>query len=102
MIQGLSSDAGRYEPDSPYAWLRLAVALVIGTVACVGSWSVVVVLPAMQGEFDTLRSGATLPYTLAMLGFGAGNIAMGRIADRYHRRRTAPQDARREIGRRHR
>jgi len=79
----LDAQARRYEPDSRYAWLRLAVALVIGTVACVGSWSVVVVLPAMQGEFDTLRSGASLPYTLAMLGFGAGNIVMGRIADRY-------------------
>jgi len=79
----MSQDADRYQPDSPYAWLRLAVALVIGTVACVGSWSVVVVLPAMQGEFDTLRSGATLPYTCAMLGFGAGNIIMGRVADRY-------------------
>ena len=79
----MSQDADRYQPDSSYAWLRLAVALVIGTVACVGSWSVVVVLPAMQGEFDTLRAGASLPYTFAMLGFGAGNIIMGRVADRY-------------------
>ncbi|BCB18912.1 MFS transporter [Bosea sp. ANAM02] len=79
----MSQDADRYQPDSPYAWLRLAVALVIGTIACVGSWSVVVVLPAMQGEFDTLRAGASLPYTFAMLGFGAGNIIMGRVADRY-------------------
>ena len=75
--------ADRYQPDSPYAWLRLAVALVIGSVACVGSWSVVVVLPAMQGEFDTLRAGASLPYTCAMLGFGVGQIVMGRVADRY-------------------
>ncbi|MCR4520275.1 MULTISPECIES: MFS transporter [Bosea] len=79
----MSQDADRYQPDSSYAWLRLAVALVIGTVACVGSWSVVVVLPAMQGEFGTLRAGASLPYTFAMLGFGAGNIIMGRVADRY-------------------
>ncbi|CAH1674328.1 MFS transporter [Hyphomicrobiales bacterium] len=79
----MSQPADRYQPDSPYAWLRLAVALVIGTVACVGSWSVVVVLPAMQGEFETLRAGASLPYTFAMLGFGAGNIIMGRVADRY-------------------
>jgi len=79
----MSQDADRYQPDSSYAWLRLAVALVIGTIACVGSWSVVVVLPAMQGEFDTLRAGASLPYTFAMLGFGAGNIIMGRVADRY-------------------
>ncbi len=37
----------------------------------------------MQAEFDTLRAGASLPYTCAMLGFGFSNIAMGRIADRY-------------------
>lgn len=76
-------DTARYAPDSRYAWMRLALALVIGTVACVGSWSVVVVLPAMQGEFETLRSGASLPYTFAMIGFGVGNIVMGRVADRY-------------------
>ncbi|TCR69736.1 MFS transporter [Bosea sp. BK604] len=73
----------RYAPDSAYAWLRLALALVVGTVACVGTWSVVVVLPSVQAEFGTLRSGASLPYTCAMLGFGFGNIAMGRVADRY-------------------
>jgi MFS family permease len=72
----------RYAPDSRYAWLRLAVALVVGTVACVGSWSVVVVLPAVQQEFGVLRAGASLPYTCAMLGFGIGNIAMGRLVDR--------------------
>lgn len=73
----------RYAPDSPYAWLRLVVALMIGTVACVGSWSVVVALPAVQQEFGTLRAGASLPYTAAMIGFGAGNIVMGRMVDRY-------------------
>ena len=73
----------RYAPDSSYAWLRLGMALLLGTVACVGSWSVVVVLPSVQAEFGTLRAGASLPYTFAMLGFGVGNIAMGRIADRY-------------------
>jgi MFS family permease len=73
----------RYAPDSSYAWLRLGMALLLGTVACVGSWSVVVVLPSVQAEFGTLRAGASLPYTFAMIGFGVGNIAMGRIADRY-------------------
>ena len=53
----------RYAPDSSYAWLRLAVALLVGTAACVGTWSVVVVLPSVQAEFDTLRAGAALPYT---------------------------------------
>ncbi|MFA6965472.1 MFS transporter [Bosea sp. (in: a-proteobacteria)] len=73
----------RYAPDSSYSWLRLAVALLVGTAACVGTWSVVVVLPSVQTEFGTLRAGAALPYTCVMLGFGFGNIAMGRVADRY-------------------
>lgn len=73
----------RYAPDSPYAWLRLAVTLLVGSVACVGTWSVVVVLPSVQAEFGTLRAGASLPYTCVMIGFGVGNIVMGRIADRF-------------------
>jgi MFS family permease len=73
----------RYAPDSSYAWLRLGMSLILGTVACVGTWSVVVVLPSVQAEFGTLRAGASLPYTCIMIGFGIGNIAMGRVADRY-------------------
>ena len=73
----------RYAPDSNYSWLRLGMSLLLGTIACVGTWSVVVVLPSVQAEFGTLRAGASLPYTCVMLGFGFGNIAMGRIADRY-------------------
>ncbi|WP_421578703.1 MFS transporter [Shinella sp. M31] len=68
--------------DSGYAWLRLVLTLVLGTVACVGNWSVVVVLPTLQLEFDTLRGGASLPYTSTMLGFALGGVAMGRLADR--------------------
>jgi MFS family permease len=72
-----------YTPDSRYAWFRLVLSLILGTTACVGTWSVVVVLPAVQAEFGTLRAGASLPYTAAMLGFAFGSIAMGKIADRY-------------------
>ena len=79
----MPTDEQRYMPDSGYAWLRLALALVVGTTACVGSWSVVVVLPTVQAEFGTLRSGASLPYTFAMFGFAVGNIVMGRVADRF-------------------
>jgi len=79
----MAPDDQRYAPDSSYAWLRLVVSLVVGTAACVGTWSVVVVLPSVQTEFGTLRAGAALPYTCVMLGFGFGNIAMGRIADRF-------------------
>lgn len=79
----VAPDDARYAPDSSYSWLRLAMSLLLGTIACVGTWSVVVVLPSVQAEFGTLRAGAALPYTCVMLGFGFGNIFMGRIADRY-------------------
>ena len=45
-------------------------------------WAVIVVLPAVQAEFGADRAGASLPYTLMMLGFGVGGIFMGRLADR--------------------
>jgi len=70
------------EVDSGYAWWRLVLTLVLGTVACVGNWSVVVLLPTLQVEFDTVRGGASLPYTCTMLGFAFGGVVMGRLADR--------------------
>ena len=68
--------------DSGYAWWRLVLTLIVGTVACVGNWSVVVLLPTLQVEFETVRGGASLPYTSTMLGFAFGGVAMGRLADR--------------------
>ena len=69
--------------DSPYAWMRLAVALLLSTIGGVGMWSVVVALPAVQAEFGVARAEASLPYTLTMIGFGFAGIAMGRLADRF-------------------
>ncbi len=71
-----------WAPDSAYAWKRLAAAIVVGTMACAGLWTVVVVLPVVQEEFATQRAGASLPYTLTMIGFGVGTVAMGKISDR--------------------
>ena len=68
--------------ESPYAWRRLAVSLALSTIGGVGLWSVVVVLPAVQTEFDVARGSASLPYTATMLGFALGGILMGRLADR--------------------
>jgi MFS family permease len=56
--------------------------LALGTIACVGNWSVIVALPTIEADFDTMRGGATLPYTCVMLGFALGGVAMGRLADR--------------------
>jgi MFS family permease len=46
-------------------------------------WAVVVALPAVQAEFGVARADASLPYTLAMLGFGAGAVIIGRLVDRF-------------------
>jgi MFS family permease len=70
------------EVESTYAWLRLAASLGLGTIGSVGMWAVVVTLPAVQAEFGVARADASLPYTLAMVGFGAGTVGLGRLADR--------------------
>jgi MFS family permease len=71
------------EIESRYAWLRLMVALALGTIGSVGMWSFVVALPAVQADFGVARGDASLPFTLTMIGFGGGGILMGRLADRY-------------------
>src|SRR5437763_8489149 len=72
----------RREIDSPYAWLRLALAVLLSAVGGVGMWSVVVALPAVQAEFHAERGAASMPFTLTMIGFGIGGVIMGRLADR--------------------
>ena len=62
--------------------MRLAAALLIGTLGGVGMWSVVVVLPAVQAEFAVDRGAASLPYSLTMIGYAVGSVFMGRWTDR--------------------
>jgi MFS family permease len=69
--------------DSSYAWIRLFVALVLGTIGSVGMWSYVVALPPVQADFGILRNEASTPYTAAMIGFAFGGIVMGRLLDRF-------------------
>jgi MFS family permease len=71
------------EVESPFAWLRLAAAVMLGSVGTVGMWSVPVVLPVVQVDFGVARADASLPFTLAMLGFAFGGVLMGRLADRF-------------------
>ncbi|WP_170475481.1 MFS transporter [Ruegeria arenilitoris] len=68
--------------DSRYAWTRLAITLIIATVANVGMWAVIVVMPAIETEFGAGRAEASMPYTLAMIGFALGNMWLGRLVDR--------------------
>jgi len=55
--------------------------MLISTIGGVGMWSVVVSLPAVQAEFAVPRAEATLPFTLAMVGFAVGGVIMGRLLD---------------------
>ena len=73
----------RSEPESFYACVRLAASLALMTIGGVGMYAMAVALPAVQAEFDAARGAASLPYTLTMLGFGAGGILMGRLSDRF-------------------
>ena len=68
--------------DGPYAWMRLALSVLLCTMGGLGMWSVVVALPAVQAEFAVARGSASIPYTLTMIGVAAGNILMGRVTDR--------------------
>jgi MFS family permease len=61
--------------------MRLALAVLISTLGGVGMWSVPVSLPAIQAEFGIARAAASLPFTLTMVGFAFGGIALGRLAD---------------------
>ena len=72
----------RREIDSGYAWFRLGVSVLLSALGGVGMWSVVVSLPAVQGDFGADRAAASLPFTLTMIGFGAGGVVMGKLADR--------------------
>ena len=62
--------------------MRLALAVVIGSIGSVGMWSVVVVLPVVQPEFGATRGAVSLAFTLTMLGFGLGGVVTGKITDR--------------------
>src|ERR1051326_1621793 len=69
--------------ESTYAWLRLAASTAIGTVGCVGMWSYVVALPAVQADLGGTRAEVSLPFTASMLGFGVGCVLLGRVVDRF-------------------
>jgi MFS family permease len=75
--------AGRELIESPYAWGRLAISLLLMTIGGSGMYAVTVVLPRVQQDFGVDRGDASIPYTLTMIGFGLGGILMGRLADRF-------------------
>ena len=71
------------EVDSPAALRRLGLVVAVGAIGSVGMWSIPVALPFVQADFGIARADASLPYTLAMMGFALGGVAMGRLCDRF-------------------
>ena len=69
--------------DSRYSWARLGVTLLIAMIGNVGMWAIIVIMPAVQNEFAALRAEASIPYTLTMIGFALGNLAIGRAVDKF-------------------
>ncbi len=69
--------------DSRYSWLRLVITLVIATAANVGIWAIIVIMPAVEAEFGVGRAETSLLYTMTMIGFGLGNLLIGRLVDRF-------------------
>ena len=47
--------------ESPYAWMRLGVSLLLMTIGGSGMYAVTVVLPRIQAEFAVDRGNASLP-----------------------------------------
>jgi MFS family permease len=78
-----AQDSARFVPDSRQAWVRLGLALIIGSIGSVGMWSVVVALPMVQGEFAATRGAASLAFTFVMIGFGLGGVVTGKLTDRF-------------------
>jgi MFS family permease len=78
----MSMAGGEHGVDSRYAWGRLGAVLALMTIGSSPMYVISVVLPVVQADFGVARAGASLPYTLLMVGFGLGGIAFGRLADR--------------------
>ncbi len=68
--------------DTASSWRRLTVCSVIGLFINIGIWSVVVVLPEIEREFNSSRASSALPYTFTLAGFAIGNFVIGSIVDR--------------------
>ena len=71
------------EPDSKLAWIRLSLVFVVCAIGFIGMWSVVMIMPAIEQEFDINRSSSTIPYISTMMGFGVGNIIIGKYTDKF-------------------
>ncbi len=68
---------------SYYPILRAANSLALMTIAMAGMYASIMVLEPATQEFDIGRGAGAMPYTLYMIGFGLGNIVLGKLMDRF-------------------
>ncbi len=66
-----------------YPVLRLIAALLLMTVSGSAMYAAIVSLKPVGLEFGVSRGTASIPYMLFMIGFGAGGVVFGRVADRF-------------------
>jgi hypothetical protein len=73
--QAIETGTGRTE--SAYAWLRLLVAVLLGTIGSVGMWAYVVALPAVQADFGVARwrCWASASVRLPSAGWSTGSAS---------------------------
>ena len=69
--------------NSFYPVFRVINSLIIMTIAMSGMYASIMVLEPATREFQIGHGAGALPYTMYMVGFGLGNIALGRLMDRY-------------------
>ncbi|MGA0412485.1 MAG: MFS transporter [Candidatus Puniceispirillales bacterium] len=70
------------EQDSRQAWIRLVIIFMMSVIGTAGMWSVVIILPNIQNEFELDRAASTYPYVATMFGYGIGNVIIGRMLDK--------------------
>jgi len=68
--------------DSREAWFRLIIIFTMSIIGTAGMWSVVIIMPTIQNEFDLDRAASTYPYVATMFGYGVGNVIIGRMLDK--------------------
>jgi MFS family permease len=68
--------------DSRHAWFRLIIIFTMSVIGTAGMWSVVIIMPTIQSEFQLDRAASTYPYVTTMFGYGIGNVIIGRMLDK--------------------
>ena len=85
MVTSMAARGPGGAADGAYAWLRLGVVTLLGTIGSVGMWSVVVALPAVQAEFATARGGVAFNLRIVfVVPHAAPNSGTGSEPRQFH------------------